>query len=198
MALKIENCHLIGSEPYLYIGQNITKEKDPRKFPPEAKTLGRKIYITSLIASELDSYILNERIYRSREARKVASFVLLNTNKQPAPMTEGAIYHMIYLLQEKFPDELGNLHPHRLRHTFNDNLVITFADSMPEEEFLKLQRWMNGWTDDSNEGSTYTHLSQEMRAQQCLKKIQDNVINGLYQKENLEHIKPQYDEDIDM
>lgn len=198
LALKIEYCHLIGGEPYLYFGQNITKEKDPRKLPPEAKTLGRKIYITNMLATEVDGYILNERKYRGREARKVASYVFLNTNKQPAPMTEGAIYHMIYLLQKKFPDELGNLHPHRLRHAFNDNLVITFADSMPEEEFLKLQRWLNGWTDDSKEGRTYTYLSQEMRAQQCLKQIQDNIINGFYQKEYLEHLRPQYDEDIDM
>lgn len=197
LALKVESCKLAGDEPYLYFGHNITKEKDPRSLPPDAKTLGRKIYITRELSKEIDSYIMNERKARGREARKVASYVFLNTNVRPAPMTEGAIYHLISQLREKFPDKLSDLHPHRLRHTFNDNLVLTFADSMPEEEFLKLQRWLNGWSDDSVEGRTYTYRSQEIRVQQCLKVVQDNITNGVYRQVDATNLDDQYEEDID-
>ena len=196
LSLKVENCHLIGDEPYLYFGHNITKEKDPRALPPDAKTLGRKIFVTSELAAELDSYVMNERKARGRVARKVVSYVFLNTNKKPAPMTEGAIYHLIQQLKKKFPDELGDLYAHRLRHSFNDNLVLAFADSMSEEEFLKLQRWLNGWSDESKEGRTYTHRSQEIRVQRCLTVVQDNIINGIYQKLDAVNPGPQYDEDI--
>lgn len=197
LALKTENCHLIGDSPYLYFGHNITKEKDPRPIPPDAKTLPRKIYITPSLADDVDSYIMNERKARGREARKAASYVFLNTYIKPSPMSEGAIYHMITLLKDKFPDDLGNLYPHRLRHTFNDNLVLTFADSMGEEEFLNLQRWLNGWCDTSDEGGTYTHRSQEIRVQRCLTTLQNNIVKGVWKKEDGNDIGPDYDEDVD-
>jgi integrase len=184
LALKNENCHLNGDEPYLYFGHNITKENDPRKMPPDAKTVGRKIYITKNIAAEIDRYINTVRKVRGRAARKAASYLFLNTNIKPAPMTEGAIYHLIGSLRSKF-SELADLHPHRLRHTFNDNLVIMFADSMPEEEFLKLQRWLNGWTDDSHEGGTYTHRSQQLRGQRCLIMMQENIIEGNFTAQSM-------------
>ncbi len=180
LALKVENCILNGREPYLHFRQNLTKEKDPRRLPPDVKTLGRKIYITQDLAKEFDSYIMNERRARGRAARKAPSYVFLNTNVTPAPMTEGAIYHMVEHLREKFPDTLSGFHPHRLRHTFNDNLVIAFADSMPEEEFLKLQRWLNGWVDDSSQGGAYTVMTQEMRARRSLTEIQDSIMNGIH------------------
>ncbi len=196
LALKTENCYLIGDAPYLYFGHNITKEKDPRPIPPDAKTLPRKIYITPSLADEVDSYIMNERKVRGRAARKAASYVFLNTYKKPNPMTEGAVYHITNLLRDKFPDRLSNLHPHRLRHTFNDNLVLTYADDMGEEEFLNLQRWLNGWSDTSSEGSTYTYRSQEIRVQRCLTTLQNNIVNGSWKKENITNHEPQYDEDV--
>tara|TARA_B110000211_G_scaffold229237_1_gene286688 strand:+ start:714 stop:1979 length:1266 start_codon:yes stop_codon:yes gene_type:complete len=195
LALKVENCHLIGDSPYLYFGHNITKEKDPRPIPPDVKTLPRRIYITPSLADEVDSYIMNERKSRGREARKAASYVFLNTYIIPTPMSEGAIYHITNLLRDKFPDHLANLHPHRLRHTFNDNLVLTFADSMKEEEFLNLQRWLNGWCDTSSEGRTYTHRSQEIRVQRCLTTLQNNIIEGNWKKEDITAAVP-YDEDV--
>ena len=196
LALKTENCHLIGDSPYIYFGHNITKEADPRPIPPDAKTLPRKIYITPSLADDIDSYIMNERKARGRSARKAASYVFLNTYVNPSPMSEGAIYHLTDLLRTKFPDDLANLHSHRLRHTFNDNLVLTFADSMDEEEFLNLQRWLNGWCDTSDEGGTYTHRSQEIRVQRCLTLLQNNIVNGVWKREDGSIIDPEYDEDI--
>lgn len=184
LALKNENCHLNGDEPYLYFGHNITKEKDPRKMPPDAKTVGRRIYITKNIALEVDTYINTVRKVRGRAARKAASYLFLNTNIKPAPMTEGAVYHFVGALRDKFP-ELAELHPHRLRHTFNDNLVIMFADNMPQEEFLKLQRWLNGWADDSDEGGTYTYRSQQLRGQRCLMMVQENIIEGNFKSQSI-------------
>lgn len=199
LALKSEDCHLNGNEPYLYFSQNITKEKDPRTLPPEVKTLARKIYLTPELAVEVDSYINNERKARGRAARKAASYVLLNTRKKPAPMTEGAVYHLIQHLRDKFPEELGGLYPHRLRHTFNDNLVHALAESMPEEQFLRLQRWLNGWADDSKEARTYTRRSTAILAQRALTQVQENIIGGHHFKLGVGVLNHKHldDEDID-
>ncbi|MDN3632566.1 site-specific integrase [Vibrio lentus] len=198
LALGTINCHLLGDDPYLRFGQNLTKEVDPRSIPPEAKTLPRNIYLTAELAAEVDSYIMNERKARGRIARKAPPYVFLNTLKEPAPMTEGSIYHMCQLLREKFPKQLANLHPHRLRHSFNDNLALMFADSAGDEEFLKLQRWLNGWSNSSKEGQTYTLRSTEIRGQRCLQMLQENILKGNYHEQDYAHPEPKYDEDIDM
>lgn len=196
LALKVENCFLTGDTPYIYFSQNLTKERDPRTLPPEIKTLPRKIYITPSIADELDSYIMNERKYRGREARKIASYVFLNTFKKPSPMTEGAIYHFISLLKVKFPDQFANLHPHRLRHTFADNFNLIFSKSLGEVEFLTLQRWLSGWGDTSNQGQAYTYRSQELKAQRCLIQLQEHITKGIWKSERISTVGEQYDKDI--
>ncbi|HHK8521123.1 TPA: tyrosine-type recombinase/integrase [Vibrio parahaemolyticus] len=198
MALRINNCHLLGDTPYIRFGQNLTKESDPRSVPPEAKTLPRNIYLTTELAADLDSYIMNERKARGKIARKAPPYVFLNTLTAPTPMTDGAFYHMCKLLCEKFPKQLNNLHPHRLRHTFNDNLAIAFGDSLESEEFLKLQRWANGWGDDSKQGIDYTYNSTEIRGQRCLRMLQENILQGNYHALDSSYPEPKYDEDFDM
>jgi integrase len=198
LALRIENCHLTGDETYLAIGQNIDKKEDPRLHPPEAKTIGRRIYITKELAAEIDNYILGDRKFRGKAARRAAPYLFLNTNKNPAAMTDGALYSAISLLKEKFPETLGELHPHRLRHTFNDNFVLTYADSMTDEELLKMQCWLNGWGDSSKQGKNYTEYSTELLGMRCLEALQKNVMSGVLKPEDWKNpsIETDFDSEI--
>jgi integrase len=198
LALQPKNCHLVGDEPYILFGHNITKQVDNRKLPPEAKTLPRKIYLTSELASDVNHYIMVVRKARGREASKAAPYVFLNTLKKPTPITEGALYHMCIMLRKKFPEKLKNLFPHRLRHTFNDNLILMFSDGIEEEEFKKMARWLNGWVDGSEEGQTYTHRAREIMGQRWLKRLHQNIMSGDYQKVDPDSPEITYDEHIDM
>jgi integrase len=198
LSLQSRNCYLVGDEPYILFGHNTTKQDDNRKLPPEAKTLPRKIYLTTELAVDVDHYITVVRKARGREARKAPPYVFLNTLKKPTPMTGGALYHMCITLRETFPRKLKNLFPHRLRHTFNDNLILMFSDGVDDEEFKKIARWLNGWSDSSEEGKTYTHRSREMMGQRWLKRLHQNVMSGDYQKVDPKSPEIPYDENIDM
>lgn len=198
LALQPNHCHLVGDKPYILFGHNITKQVDNRKLPPEAKTLPRKIYLTSELASDVNYYITEVRKVRGREARKAPPYLFLNTLVKPTPLTEGAVYHICNTLQDKFPTQLKKLFPHRLRHTFNDNLIHMFADGLEEEEFKKMARWLNGWVDNSEEGQTYTHRSREMMGQVWLKRLHENIMSGNYHRVNSSGSDITYDEHIDM
>lgn len=181
LSLKPEQCKLAGDSPYIIISQNTTKHLDPRKLPPESKTLSRRIYITPELASDIDSYINNERKARGKAAKRAAPYLFLNTWRTPSPMTQSAVQHMCKILRERFPDKLANLHPHRLRHTFNDNLHMMFFNKMGNEAFLKMQRWLNGWVDDSEQGYTYTHLAMELQGKRMLIHLQESIMKGDYE-----------------
>ncbi len=175
LSLRIEKCMLTGDEPYIEISQNT--EIDPRLEKPEVKTVGRKIYITKLLADQIDKYINGGRKLRGRLARKCPSYLFLNAAKNPAPWTYSSFSSALVEVRKHFP-ALKGLTSHRLRHSFNDNFDLLFEGELSDKERDKFKKYICGWTDDSQQTDNYNRRATEIRSRRYLMELQETVLSG--------------------
>lgn len=161
-------------KPYGYalrVTQNSTLDLDPRMEPPQVKTYARDIPVSDKIAQMIDTYISSERKLRGKAAAKAAPYLILNSNKQPRPMTYRGIYHICERLRKLDPDMFKELLPYQFRHTFNDMFVLISGLDVNSEEFKNMQRELGGWSQDSEQGKNYTKRAREILAAEYLKKM---------------------------
>ncbi|MEJ1407321.1 MAG: site-specific integrase [Candidatus Sedimenticola sp. (ex Thyasira tokunagai)] len=193
LSLRIENCDLKGDEPFLRIVQNTEKQQDPRLRPPEVKTVGRKCYILRSLADEIDHYILIDRKMRGRAARKQPPYLFLGTHKDPKPLSQSSLNGIFSTLREKFMSEVGHIHPHLLRHTFNDNLLRTVGKDMETVEFEKLQRHLCGWASNSEQALKYEQRALAELGRRKLMELQTDLMGTQDDKKELH---PELFEDV--
>lgn len=161
-------------KPYGYalrLSQNTTLDLDPRAYPPNVKTYTRDIPISDKVAKMIDTYISTERKLRGRAAAKAPPYLLLNSFKEPKPMTYRGVYHICERLRKLDPDMFKGLLPYQLRHTFNDLIVLASGLDVNSEEFKNMQRELCGWSSDSEQGKNYTKRAREILASEYLQKI---------------------------
>lgn len=160
----------------LRLTQNTTLDLDPRMYPPNVKTYARDIPVSDKIAQMIDTYINTERKQRGKVVAKAPPYLLLNSFKDPKPMTYRGVYHICERIRQLDPDLFKDLLPYQFRHTFNDLIVLESGLELDSEEFKNMQRELCGWASDSEQGKNYTKRSREILASQYLQKIASRFI----------------------
>jgi len=160
----------------LRLTQNTTLDLDPRANPPNVKTYTRDIPISDKVAQMVDTYINSERKQRGKIVAKAPPYLLLNSLKDPQPMTYSGLYHICERIRKLDPEMFHDLLLYQFRHTFNDLIVLESGLEVGSEEFKNMQRELCGWTSDSEQGKNYTKRSREILAAQYLQKISSRFI----------------------
>lgn len=77
------------------------------------------------------------------------------------------------LIKRCFPGLRGKLHPHILRHTFNNGLMDKAQElGWSDDRRNKVQTYLNGWSDNSRMAETYTRRLVEAEAMVLAEKYQ--------------------------
>jgi integrase len=166
--LKLKLGHLPqGPKTTLTLERSPDDIVDPRKKEPEVKTLGREIPIPKSLAKDLWKYATG---YRRRGNHPY----LFTSHRDGEPLNAGGVNWIFKLLVLRcFPSLEKQLHPHTLRHTFNDKLRMTgLRLGWSEEKLRKAQTYLNGWTEGSVMPEIYSRRSIQITALELAEQYQ--------------------------
>jgi integrase len=77
------------------------------------------------------------------------------------------------LVKRCFPNLQGKLHPHILRHTFNNRLMDKALElGWSDDRRNKVQTYLNGWSENSSMPEIYTRRLVEAEAMVLAEKYQ--------------------------
>ena len=159
LSLVIENCLTrtsVVERPYIKTSHNV-KYDDPRTDVPQEKTRERIIPISNDLAELIEEY----KLIRSAtpEAKKQPPFLILSSESPHMPLSISGLEKVFERIKSKLPD-VDFFGPHRLRHTFFDNLDRTFYELGYDAVLTKkLKNTIGGWSPTSNMSENYEKLS---------------------------------------
>ena len=148
---------------------------DPRKKKPYAKTRDRVIPLGHDLLKMANDYVLkHRRLIRGARGHQFL-FVAEDTG---APLSLSAIDLVFIDLRTKCSELPPKLHPHLMRHTFNERLSEEAdAKGWSDEEERKVRIELNGWSDRSKSASVYTRRRVREKAREASlglqKKLED-------------------------
>lgn len=192
--LLIKLTQLDSADRLIAIRRNADDASDPRMNEPLVKTLSRDIEITETVLKMIDDYVIFHRS-KIKNAGKTPYLFLSHQNKssRASPMSISAIDKMFTELTKV----LGfNVHPHKLRHTWNDDFraemdAIIASGAMSETEVEDLQSYLMGWKEGSGSAARYTRRYHHTKAIKLGLHLQEKRLD-----ENA-RIVGNYDEQID-
>jgi integrase len=166
--LKLKISHLPqGPKTTLTIERSPDDRSDPRRREPQVKTREREIPIHKTLAIDLWKYV---QAYR----RKGKHPYLFTSNRDGMPLDAGGVNWIFSFLAKKcFPHLKGRLHPHIMRHTFNSGLLArSEALGWNDDQRQKVQKYLNGWTEESNMPEVYTRKIIAAKAMELAEEYQ--------------------------
>ena len=147
---------------------------DMRKYQPLVKTMGREIPISFDLCEKLKVYIYS---FRNQEPLAKKHGYLFVAAKGGRPLSLKSVNKMFDKIREASESLPVTLHPHILRHTFND----IFSQLMDEkgidpvlEEKIRLE--LNGWKQGSQMPAHYSKRRIKEKAKEILKQKQEEEI----------------------
>lgn len=169
--LKLKLQHLpVGSKTSLSVIRAPDDKADPRRHEPQVKTRIREIPVHKWLARMLWRYVQQHRNTRDKYQ------TYLFTSTRGGPMSSGTI-NWIFSFLVKTRLFNGELSPHTMRHSYNEQLV-ELAESLgyTQKQTEEMQRYLNGWSEISEMPTRYTRRIIEARAME----IAENYQNQLY------------------
>lgn len=138
--------------------------EDPRRDEPNTKTYDRLLPLSDEMAALARNYILKVRS-QLKGARRHK--YLLVANGSGAPLGKAALGKIFSELRKKHPD-LGGIHPHLFRHTWNDDFSEQMdRENVPEDREKKIRALLMGWAPTSGTAATYTRRHVERKANEA-------------------------------
>lgn len=176
LSLTIENCHTTklarGERPYIRTMENV-KYDDPRTDVPHEKTDSRIIPISSSLASLINEY----KIVRGapKAARRQPPFLILSSHPPYQPLSLSALSSIFEAIKIKLPD-LDSFGPHRLRHTFFENLDrMMHCEGYSDIQKRKIKNSIGGWKPTSRQSENYEKLATLEQCVEALSRYQEQL-----------------------
>lgn len=156
-----------GSKISLTIERSPDDPFDTRKNTPEVKTRSRGIPIPKWLAELL-------WLYADKHRKDGPHPYLFTSHRNGHPLDPGGLNWIFSLLVRRcFPGLKGGLHPHALRHTFNDRLMEQAKRlGWDQEQRERVQKFLNGWSECSVMPEVYTRRHTEAEAAAILEAYQ--------------------------
>lgn len=178
LSLTIDNCHTTklghGERPYIYTTQNVMYE-DPRSEVPHEKTESRIIPISSNLADLVNEYKVIRNIPKA--AMKQPPFLFLSSHHPHNPLSLSALTSIFEAIKVKIPD-LGTFGPHRLRHTFFENLDrLMYSKGYSDDLKTKIKNSIGGWRPNSRQSENYEKLATLEQSIEALSSYHDELEN---------------------
>ncbi|MGL5523612.1 MAG: tyrosine-type recombinase/integrase [Aeromonas veronii] len=176
LSLATSSCHTSklahGVYPFILTQQNVEHD-DPRKRAPREKTVSRIIPISFYLASMIDEYKLARKSLG--ESAMKSPYLFLATTQPYNPLSIAALDYIFLHIKDKIL-ELSDIHPHKLRHTFFENLdrILTKL-GIEESQQKKLKNIVGGWAYNSNSSLVYEVGSKLEQSNQVLNQLHAEI-----------------------
>jgi integrase len=142
---------------------------DPRREEPRVKTRSRELPLPRRLAVDLHRYVQGDR-------GACPHRYLFVSSRGAAPLTASGLGRVFARLRGSFPGGARPLHPHLLRHTFNDQVMERARSmGMPDDVRVKVQNYLNGWVEGSTQGEVYTRRYVEAEALRVVEGFQSSL-----------------------
>lgn len=120
---------------------------------PNAKTRDRLLPLSNELANMVRNYITKTRS-QIPGARKHGK--LLVATGTGSPLTKSAMNKIFVELRTRVPDLPEELHPHIMRHTWNDDFSKLMKEKkVPAADEMRMRIQQMGWSDNSKAAATY-------------------------------------------
>ncbi len=166
--LKLKIGHLPkGPKDTLTVERAPDEKGDSRRNEPAVKTREREIPIPKALALALWRYVQKER--------KTGTHSYLFTSQRGGTPLDASGLNGIFrcLVRRCFPRLHGKLHPHNIRHTFNNRLIERARDlGWSDSQLQKVQAYLNGWTEGSVMPEIYSRTVIEAQARELAEHYQ--------------------------
>jgi integrase len=174
LSLQVGDVHVGGSvEPRISVRARDTSSADPRHIRPRPKTLERDIPIRDDTKALLVD-LLVERRELARNGIRINHPFLIVVPSNGSPLTLDGVNSIFRRISAVRPS-LGWMHPHKLRHGFNDDFLErgeAAGEDINSQDFDAIHKHMNGWSPNSKMRSRYTALYMEKRGGEILRNSQ--------------------------
>jgi len=175
-SLTIPNCHTKVRSPYIQTTQNV-KHLDPRTEVPHEKTRERIIPISKQLAKQIDEYIIHRN--QSKDAKRQPPFLFLSSHAPHLPLSMSGFSNVFSAIIDAIPS-LNSLGPHKLRHTFFENLDRHMhKNNYDAAKKTKIKNLVGGWSPSSKTSENYEKLATEEQCVEVLTEFQSEQ-DGLF------------------
>lgn len=192
LGLKIEDVDLQGrfssdGSPSITIRHRPDDPADTRTRPALQKTGSRILDLSARTPPyrALEAWLTRHRIDERRyPGAKRCPYVFVsrmmdrNDRGRPVarPLAQRTLNHMFRRIARVDPQSLGKLHPHLLRHTWNDRFVEHVDENGEDwDEAAKLQKQQQGWSPGSTMPSRYGRRATRKRAGRRVERMNANL-----------------------
>lgn len=164
---------------------NIVRRSDAREDPridqPRVKTRQHTIAISQELVAQLFSYLQHRRAVPGSSKHPYLFVTHKSGPTQGQPMTIGALAEVIRTIRRVDP-HLSHLHPHLLRHNFNDSLSKMFDRVGGERNFdeeAKVRANLNGWSEQSEMAQLYGKRFISRKAHAVGLEVQEKLMKAV-------------------
>jgi integrase len=191
LGLKIEDVDLQGrfssdGSPSITVRRRPDDPDDTRTRPALQKTGSRILDLSAGTPPyrALEVWLTRHRIDERRyPGAKRCPYVFVsrimdrNDKGRPVarPLAQRTLNHIFERIARVDPQSVGGLHPHILRHTWNDRFVEHVDENEDWAEAAKLQRFQQGWSDTSTMPSRYGRRATRKQAGRKQERMNANL-----------------------
>lgn len=180
--LNIQARDIDARRQQLNIVRRPDSKVDPRLDQPRVKTREHTIAVTPEVIQLYQDYLSHRRKVPGASKHP---YLLVNHKAGPTqgqPMTKGALEEVFRTIKQLEP-RLSHLHPHLLRHHFNEKLSEQFdrrPDPRNEDEETKIRANLNGWSENSEMAKVYNKRHISRKSRDLAIKTQNVLINIMH------------------
>lgn len=140
---------------------------------PNAKTRDRLLPLSNELANMVRNYITKVRS-QIPGARKHGK--LLVATGTGSPLTKSAMNKIFVELRTRVPDLPDELHPHIMRHTWNDDFSKLMQEKkVSREDEVRMRNQQMGWSENSKTAATYLNRFIREEANKASLEMQKNT-----------------------
>lgn len=174
LKLKISDLVDDWDNPRLLLTRTPDDATDPRRIPAANKTKALSVSVSSDLMKLIKLYVSTVRTSHSSAQEHDFVFISEKGVSSGQPIS----YKAIHKLVDKFGEAVGiKLHPHKLRHKWNE----VFTDKAEEagynaEQIEDMRKYSMGWVEDSKMVQTYNEFKLAVKVQELSAKNQNQSV----------------------
>lgn len=171
LGAKISDIVYRKGETFIRIVRRPDDPEDTRKVPAVTKTNSRLLILSPELACVLDKWLTEHRTDLGRyPLARNHSYICVN--HKGAALTGGGLRYILKQIEKRHPS-LAHLHPHLLRHTWNDVWVESAnRDGVDFDLNTRDQKYAMGWSTESKMPGRYSRRAVRDSTNRRLLKLQ--------------------------
>jgi integrase len=175
LVIKTTDVRLEGASPLVMVERRADDPEETRAKAPAVKTRARPLPVSRPLALLLSQWITEHRSDRTRypKARRTP---FLFVSHFGTPLSKGAA-ELIFRTLRGCDGVPRDFTPHVLRHTWNDRFSKLASEAQLRDAAEQQTRnFLMGWSDASEQGSTYSRRAIQDEANALMLRLQDATV----------------------